>query len=386
MSNALRFSAFSIAVFALAGCVSARPPENVACAASEAFRLPVEIAPLPGSSSRAAMRSAENVIAGAMMESDPARHALAARNIAILSGGGAFGAYGAGLLQSFLGGRDLHFDVVTGVSTGAVQATAVFLGGADDMAALSEGYDIEREEDLARRRPDFGGLPLEASLYTLEPARARFDAFLTDARIERVAAAAREGRKLLVGAVEVQDGKFYAFDLTAIAASARPLAERKRCYSEAVFASAAVPVTFPPVLLDGRQYFDGGVRASVFYDASIDALETLHERTGDRANIYIVFNDYLDTPATDDYAVTLTDVIARTRDITFDQIDRDSLQAVARLRGEFDIGWTRVPPGLCQAAREEAPDEKVFNAPFMRCLLGEGRAAGAGASPFMRIE
>ena len=74
-------------------------------------------------------------------------------------------------------------------------------------------------------------------------------------------------------------------------------------------------------------------------------------------------------------------------DLSFDiQIDRTSLQSIAELSTEFDMHWARVKPGLCRDARADAPKERVFNSAFMRCLVKEGRKAGAVASPFELIE
>ena len=389
-----RFSAIAIAVVAT-GCAST-PPPNVACPDSEAFRLDAPVAPAAEAllDGAGADMMREGTVAGTILSAMTAprveaRGVKTKRNIAVLSGGGEFGAYGAGLFERYLSetgaGAGVRFDVVTGVSTGALQATAVFLGEEDDLADLVDAYAIERESDLAERRRSIAGLPLETSFYTLEPARARFADYLSDARIARVAAKAREGRRLLVGVVEVQDGRFYAFDLTAIAASGRPPAEIRQCYAEAVFASAAVPVVFPPVLFDDRQYFDGGVRASVFLDTTAEALNAMSGDYAEEAKVYVLFNGYLDTPPIDGLAVSIIDAIARTREITFDQIDRTSLQRVADLADRLDVNWARIEPGLCAGERRSAPDEEVFNAPFMACLIREGRRVGAGSAPFDRI-
>lgn len=379
----------ALTLFGLGACAST-PPENVVCTDSLDFRLPIETASIPEIMAAEAPTmqpgTVETAIIDAMSSADPGAHRSTPRKIAVLSGGGEFGAYGAAFFESFLAGNDIHFDVVTGVSTGALQATGIFLGGPDDLAGSVNGYAIEREEELATRRPSIAGLPLQSSIYSLDPARARFADFLTDERINRVAEAAREGRKLLVGVVEVQNGQFYAFDLTAIAASDRPLSERRQCFTEAIFASAAVPIAFPPVLFDNRQYFDGGVRASVFFDTTVTALNTLQNYDREDGKIYLFFNGYLETPAQEGLAVSLSETVARTRAIAFDQIDRESLQNVIQLSDRFDIAWARIEPGLCQEARAEAPDEDVFNAPFMACLIREGRLVGASSEPFMRID
>ena len=384
-------------IMVAAGCAST-PPTDVTCTNSERFRLEVQTAPIADmllngeAITPAQMRpgSVESAIFGAMTnftEEQEARGIYPRRNIAVLSGGGQFGAYGAGFFDSYLSGagEGVEFDVVTGVSTGALQATGIFLGGEDDLDGLVEAYAIERETDLATRRRSIAGLPLETSIYDLAPARLRFADYLTDERIARVAEKAREGRKLLAGVVEVQDGQFYAFDLTAIAASDRPSAEIRQCYTEAVFASAAVPVIFPPVLLDGRQYFDGGVRAAVFLDTTLKALTAMKAEYAKEAKVYTLFNGSLETPPQDDLAISVLDALNRTRAIAFDQIDRTSLQRIALLADRFDVNWARIEPGLCVERRDEAPDEEVFNAPFMNCLIAEGQLAGAGASPFAKI-
>ena len=63
-------------------------------------------------------------------------HAL---NVLELSGGGQNGAFGAGFLNGWTERGDRpQFDIVTGVSTGALLATHAFLGSPADDAALKE--------------------------------------------------------------------------------------------------------------------------------------------------------------------------------------------------------------------------------------------------------
>ena len=75
----------------------------------------------------------------------------APQNILVLSGGDAHGAFGCGVLA---GWRDApanprpEFDVVTGVSTGALMATFAFLGDLQDDAVLREVYLHVRDKDI----------------------------------------------------------------------------------------------------------------------------------------------------------------------------------------------------------------------------------------------
>ena len=80
----------------------------------------------------------------ALMRSD--HHYLA------ISGGGANGAFGAGLLAGWTkSGNRPEFSIVTGISTGALTAPFAFLGSAYD-ARLKEIYTTYTTQDLVRRR------------------------------------------------------------------------------------------------------------------------------------------------------------------------------------------------------------------------------------------
>src|SRR5258706_1704541 len=72
------------------------------------------------------------------------------KNILIISGGDAQGAFGCGILSGWRnapGGRP-KFDVVTGVSTGAFIAAFAFLGEEQDDVTFREGYTTIRGKDV----------------------------------------------------------------------------------------------------------------------------------------------------------------------------------------------------------------------------------------------
>ena len=74
--------------------------------------------------------AASREASGSMRSEDYDTDADGRPNYALLtlSGGGSRGAFGAGLLTGWLSADALNFKVVTGVSTGALMATPVFLG------------------------------------------------------------------------------------------------------------------------------------------------------------------------------------------------------------------------------------------------------------------
>ena len=70
-------------------------------------------------------------------------------NVLVLSGGGQNGAFGAGFLNGLAQGADdlsdLNFDIVTGISTGALQATFAFLG--PDYYDMLESFYLNLSQD-----------------------------------------------------------------------------------------------------------------------------------------------------------------------------------------------------------------------------------------------
>lgn len=77
-------------------------------------------------------------------------HAL---NILELSGGGQYGAFGAGFLKGWSeSGKRPEFDVVTGVSTGALLVTHAFLGEPGDDAVLDEIFTTIDGADIYQKR------------------------------------------------------------------------------------------------------------------------------------------------------------------------------------------------------------------------------------------
>src|SRR5271169_6011620 len=116
------------------------------------------------------------------------RHAASkdtALNILALSGGGAGGSFGAGALVGFSRhGKRPQFDIVTGVSAGALIAPFAFLGSAWD-AQLADALSGGRSEHLLRSRGI--GILFHPGVYRSEPLVDLVDHFVTDELIEAVA-------------------------------------------------------------------------------------------------------------------------------------------------------------------------------------------------------
>lgn len=199
------------------------------------------------------------------------KHADDGIQILALSGGGQWGAYGASFLKAWKDHGRPRFDIVTGVSTGALQATMAFLGEACDDEALIKAYEINGPGDVHRLH--FPLMPWSDSIYTSAPLRGRVDSMVSDSVIRRVAEQHRtQHRRLFVGSVNTDLGAFWIWDLGALAAEAAPTTEgpvdqlKRQRYIDCVMASAAIPVAFPPVYIDQFQHVDGGTMRNVFIE------------------------------------------------------------------------------------------------------------------------
>jgi len=191
------------------------------------------------------------------------------RNILCLSGGGSFGAYSAGVLVGWSERGDRpNFDVVTGISTGALIAVPAFLGPRYD-DHMKKFYTTLKNDDLFKVRL-VAGLVGEA-LADTSPLKQRIDDFLTPQVMTDLAAAHAQGRRLYIGTTEQEGGRFVAWDIGAIASRNGP--DDRALIVNVLLGSSAAPGFFPSanitVTVDGVAYterhVDGGVSHSVFF-------------------------------------------------------------------------------------------------------------------------
>lgn len=220
-------------------------------------------------------------------------------DILALSGGGAGGAYGAGALIGLTeAGARPQFEVVTGVSTGAMIAPFAFLGSQWDRQ-LEEAYTGPLTENLLRRR-GVSAL-LRPGLYFGDPLHALVDHFVSQDLVDAVARESRRGRLLLVQTTNLDTQDAIVWNLGEIAE--RGGEEARVLFRDVLIASASVPGVFPPVMInvvaDGapqqEMHVDGGVTSSFFVMPQIVALwsdEQMAELRG--GNIYVIVNGQLD--------------------------------------------------------------------------------------------
>jgi len=213
-----------------------------------------------------------------------------------ISGGGADGAFTAGLLNGWTAaGTRPQFKGVTGISTGALIAPFAFLGPEYD-SVLREFYTTITTDKVLVKRSLLAAV-FDDALADYQPLK-KLLAQVTDQRvINGIAAEYAKGRVLLIGTTDLDARRAVIWDIGAIASSGDPRA--LELIRSIMLASAAIPAAFPPVLIDveadGKPYqemhVDGGTATQVFlYPPSVRAKDfAQRERC-----LYIIRNARLD--------------------------------------------------------------------------------------------
>ncbi len=180
----------------------------------------------------------------------------------VLSGGGAKGAYEAGVAVTFVE-RGLPIRLVAGSSAGALNAAMIASGRADRLEALWRS--VTREQVYSLRLPLFfaGFLPGWLTMLVLNEAKALFDPaplrelIQSSLDFEEIRASPV---RLLVTATDLVRREKRVFDNATVTV-------------DALMAASAVPGLFPPVEVDGAMLVDGGLtgRAPVLEALEADA-------------------------------------------------------------------------------------------------------------------
>ncbi len=219
-----------------------------------------------------------------------------ARISLVMSGGGARGAYEAGVLSYLfeelpkLLGRPIHFDIVTGTSVGAIHACwvaamqddpdagrrltelwrslsfeKVFPVGLTDAVRVpwrllglgrASGWLPAREDKAPDRLPGLFDTTLLESIVREQIPWSELQRNLDEGRLYALAVAATEiatGRSVVF--VDSPGGSMPQW-----AGNPFVIARSARIGPEHALASAAIPLIFPAVRIDRAYYYDGGLR------------------------------------------------------------------------------------------------------------------------------
>lgn len=219
------------------------------------------------------------------------------RTYLALSGGGADGAFGAGVLCGWTdAGTRPAFSIVSGVSTGALIAPFAFLGPAYD-ATLREVYTSGIAESLLDAPNPFNAI-FGSGLFGNTRLRELVAKYVDETFVERVADEHAKGRMLFIVTTNLDSQRTAIWDMGRIASLHS--AESLNLFRDVVAASASVPVVFPPMLVtaeaNGRRFqelhVDGAVTAPVLTLPEAFLLrDAAMTKAGGGLQLYILINN-----------------------------------------------------------------------------------------------
>lgn len=230
-------------------------------------------------------------------------------DVLVLSGGGDYGAFGAGVLKGW--GRvpqpELRrpeFDVVLGVSTGALIAPFAFLGTETDIDHVENLYRNPKP-DWVKDRGLLFFLPANVSFATVPGLERDLKAAIDRDSMGRIAEQAARGRLCVVNATNLDDGSQWPFDIGRACETAIQTGDIDRVH-QMLLASAGIPGAFPPREIDGMYFVDGGVTTNIIYGGSMKADESLPavwrrmapDLPVPKTRYWVIVNNQLQSPPT----------------------------------------------------------------------------------------
>jgi len=222
-------------------------------------------------------------------------------NLLAISGGADDGAFGAGLLVGWSdAGTRPEFDLVTGVSSGALIAPFVFLGREHD-AQLREMFTKYERKDIFTY--NVSGLLEGEALADNAPLARLIEQYVDEALLRDIARERIKGRILLIGTTNLDTQRPVLWDMGRIALSNNP--EAIGLFRKILLASATLPGVFPPVRIKvrvgGQDYdelhVDGGVTRQVFIAPSIFSFVSRDQKPGRAATkprLFVIRNGKID--------------------------------------------------------------------------------------------
>jgi predicted acylesterase/phospholipase RssA len=312
-------------------------------------------------------------------------------NLLAISGGAEDGAFGAGLLVGWGdAGTRPPFDLVTGVSSGALIAPFAFLGREHD-SQLREIFTKYGRKDVFTY--NVHGLLEGSSLTDDAPLAKLIETYVDDAFIQEVARERIKGRILLIGTTNLDTQRPVLWDMGRIAMSNNH--EATVLFRKILLASATLPGVFPPVRIQvrvgGQNYdelhVDGGVTRQVFIAPSVLSFASHDQnaaRPAPKPRLYVIRNGKIDP----EWQSVGENVLSITQRSISTLIKNQGIGDLYRIysvtkRDGIDFNLASVPPDFAETS-DEPFDQKYMVALFDRGYdLARHNYAWAKAPPGM---
>lgn len=306
-------------------------------------------------------------------------------NVLALSGGGADGAFGAGFLCGWSKSESRpKFQLVTGISTGALIAPFAFLGPKYDKN-LREVYTNLSDDNLYHINNPLSVLltyirpVLRPSVASNKPLKQVIKKMATQAMLDEIAHEHLKGRRLLIGTTQLNAQRLVIWDIGAIANSHNPNA--LALFHKILLASSALPGIFPPqyfqVKSQGHRYkelhVDGGIENQVmlFEKAIVPFAKVYSANANQHSKLYIIRNSKV-SPEWENVKPRLHYILGRVIfTLTKNQGVSDLYRLYAHaLRDHLDYNLTYIPKNFNEHAKTP------FDNQYMKKLFFKGYHLG----------
>ena len=367
----------------LAGCAATTRPETS-----------VEAIIASAESARRAERTTVDSIVARL-----ARRAVArgdrTLDLLYLSGGGQNGAYGAGFLRGWHARPDSsfpRFDLVTGISTGALQAPFALIGTQAALDSLATLYRGAAAKGLAPSVDLFFWLRKTGGVVDTEGYEHALRGIFDTALAARLRAEFRQDRQVAIGTTDFDLGIGRTWDMAAELGATVRGPDRVR---KLLLAATAIPGVFPTQLIDGRVQSDGGVVSNILPVLGLDEYRRLAARLRQAGvtepvtvRVWVVMNLWtharpLVTEPTDRGKISQRAALLMLWTHQATELEQLATLAAAVTTGlpglRMELRVTVPPASL---ATEAPPDDKLIDEEWMRRLEQLGRDRALGASPW----
>ena len=295
-----------------------------------------------------------------------------------LSGGGADGAFGAGVLEGWSQRGDRpEFEVVTGVSAGAIIAPFAFLGPSEDVKLRAIWTQYKQDQVLTTQfLPALFGGPAFADT---SPLQALIAQYIDRDFVDRIAKQYRRGRILMVLTTNLDAQRPVVWNMGEIALDPSP--EAVDLFRKVIQASSAIPAAFPPVKIEveasGRRYdelhVDGGTTRELFVlpvQAPLKAFDPLYPEPPIR-RFFIIKNGKV-SPEQEVVQATTLKIAARSISTLIKSQNQGELYRIYRiaLDGGADFNFMAVPDSFTRTTK------KIIDTDYQTALYNEGVEEG----------
>jgi predicted acylesterase/phospholipase RssA len=283
-------------IFVVAGCAGHRAPRTQAQLLADRARADAQYQ----ADSKALF---ERLLARAKAKHDQNPDGQTTIDILVISGGGDWGAFGAGFLKGWGHTTDKsatrpQFDVVTGVSTGALIAPFAFVGDDASIERVVQLYRNPKKNWVKQRWPLYF-LPSNISFAEVPGLEKELRESADVPFIQRIAQESKT-RMLLMNTSNVDDGGMRVWDVGSEAQRAVESGNYSRVHT-IMLASSGIPGAFPFRIIDNEMYVDGGVTGNIIYGGRVreeDSLPALwKQRYPDlpmpKTRYWVIFNNQL---------------------------------------------------------------------------------------------